>query len=93
MTKVRAKAPLRLGLAGGGTDVAPYSDEFGGMVLNATISLYAYCTVEERRDGRVRFQALDIDATFEHTAAPVLPVDHDLSLVAQCYNLLICTQK
>jgi D-glycero-alpha-D-manno-heptose-7-phosphate kinase len=89
LTKVRAKAPLRLGLAGGGTDVAPYSDEFGGMVLNATVSLFAYCTVEERRDGRVRFSALDIDATFDHAAVEVLPVNHDLSLVAQCYNRIV----
>ena len=42
----RSKAPLRIGLAGGGTDVSPYSDEFGGIILNVTLSLYAHTTIE-----------------------------------------------
>ncbi|MGE5382929.1 MAG: dehydrogenase, partial [Omnitrophica WOR_2 bacterium] len=56
---IRSKAPLRIGLAGGGSDVSPYSDLFGGAILNATISLYAYATIVPRNDGKIVFQSID----------------------------------
>ena len=49
--KIRSKAPLRIGLAGGGTDIETFSSRYGGAVHTATIGLYAYCTIFPRGDG------------------------------------------
>jgi D-glycero-alpha-D-manno-heptose-7-phosphate kinase len=70
MRIVHAKAPLRLGLAGGGTDVSPYSDEFGGQVLNATISLFAHCHIAEAEGAEAEFLAADSGETVRAGAGP-----------------------
>ena len=56
---IRSKSPLRLGLAGGGSDVSPYSDIYGGLVLNATINLYTYCTIEEIAEDEIVINSYD----------------------------------
>ena len=66
---IRSKAPLRIGLAGGGTDVSPYSDIYGGAILNATISLYAYATIKPRNDGKIIINAIDRNEKIELKSA------------------------
>lgn len=80
---------MRLGLAGGGTDVSPYSDEFGGFVLNATIDLYAYCTIEVTTDERIVFVAADLEEQFESPATDHLEIDGRLDLHKGVYNHVV----
>ena len=88
--KVRAKAPLRIGIAGGGTDVSPYCDTFGGYVLNATISLYAHCTIETVEEGKLYFHAKDIKETWNGHAVSVLEYRNDnLKLIKAIYNRIV----
>ncbi len=86
---IRSKAPLRLGLAGGGTDVAPYSELFGGAILNATISMYAYATIEPRHDGHIVLNSIDKSEHFRLTAGSTLPIDGNLDLHKGIYNRIV----
>ena len=79
---IRARAPLRLGLAGGGTDLSPYCDDFGGAVLNCTIDRYAYCFIEASADGLVHLVARDLDAEESLSADPAALAGAGLALHA-----------
>lgn len=78
---IRSRAPLRLGLAGGGTDVSPYCDEFGGAILNATIGQYAYASIEPSNDGRVRLISCDSGESAEYSSHSELGFDGRLDLL------------
>lgn len=86
---IRARAPLRLGLAGGGTDVSPYCDRFGGLVLNATIDKYAYTTIKTEENGKVCFIAADRQEEWKGTALPELPLNGKLDLHKGVYNRIV----
>jgi len=86
---VRARAPLRLSFAGGGTDVSPFSDLHGGLVLNATINLYAYAMVEPRGDGRVKFVAADRQEVYEGDASADMPLDDTVVLHKGVYRRIV----
>ena len=82
----RSKAPLRIGLAGGGTDVSPYCDQFGGAILNATISLNANATIETIDEDKIIIEAIDSGETETHDWAVSLPINGHLDLLKGVYN-------
>lgn len=86
---IRSKAPLRLGLAGGGTDVAPYSELYGGAILNATISMYAYATIRPLKDGGIVLNSLDRKEYCAFPSEMALPVDGCLDLHKGIYNRVV----
>ena len=90
MKSVRSRAPLRLGLAGGGTDLSPYCDQHTGFVLNATIDRYAYCTIAGSDSSTVTLTA------GEQNKSVILDIneypfslDGELILLKATYNRMI----
>jgi D-glycero-alpha-D-manno-heptose-7-phosphate kinase len=80
---------LRLGLAGGGTDVSPYCDDHGGAVLNVTIDRFAFATVRSRDDGQVGFTAADLGESETLAAGARLDTAEGLRLHRAAYNRIV----
>jgi len=88
MRSVRAKAPLRMSFAGGGTDVPPYPAERGGLVLNATIDKHAYATLRPRTDDEINVRSLDYDIVAKYQVDQELLYDGKLDLVKAVINAM-----
>jgi D-glycero-alpha-D-manno-heptose-7-phosphate kinase len=81
-----SKAPLRIGLAGGGTDVSPYTDRFGGSVLNATISLYAHARIQLLPNEIIVLNDINAEQELRFEPAAALPINGELDLLKGVYN-------
>lgn len=86
---IRSRAPLRLGLAGGGTDVSPFSDEHGGCVLNATIDLYAQAIIRPLDTGEVIFNAADRSERIAFHAGEEIPDEEPLRIHRGVHNRVV----
>lgn len=86
---IRSKAPFRIGLAGGGTDVSPYSDIYGGAILNATISLYAHSTIVPKDDGKIIFHSIDTQKSHVVDAKENIAIEDGLALQIGIYNRIV----
>lgn len=82
----RSKAPLRIGLAGGGTDVSPYCDLYGGAILNATVSLFANASIELLNEKKIIVEAADRNEREEYDFTEQLPINGKLDLLKGVYN-------
>jgi D-glycero-alpha-D-manno-heptose-7-phosphate kinase len=83
---LRAKAPLRISFCGGGTDVSPYPEEKGGVVLSTTIDKFVYATLRPRPDRLITLTSLDYDISRTFPMGAPLPIDGDLDLLKGVVN-------
>lgn len=86
---IKSNAPFRLGLAGGGTDVSPYSDQYGGAVLNATINLYAHTELIPQDNGKITFHSATLTITEEVDSVLSLKLNGILDLQKGVYNRIV----
>ncbi|MDL0115122.1 dehydrogenase [Campylobacter felis] len=95
MATIRSQTPLRLGLAGGGTDINLYCDTYTGYVLNATISLFVHCTLIEREDNKIIFDSPDTGGYCKYESCLKLENDGKLDIFKAVYNRIVkdYTQK
>ena len=85
---VRARAPLRISFAGGGTDVPPYPEKFGGAVLSATIDRYAYCAASDAKRSGYKVVSADLELEEVYPALGRLSYGGKLDLVKAVLNTL-----
>ena len=83
---VRSRAPLRVSFGGGGTDVPPYPERFGGCVLSTTIDRATYCTLRPRADGRIRVRSLDFGILADFGAGDRVPYNGEMDLAKAVLN-------
>ena len=86
---IRSKSPLRLGFAGGGTDVSPYCDLYGGAILNATINLYAQTTIEPLTNNQIIIESIDQKYMETFDSEVSLPINGKNDLVKGIYNRIV----
>lgn len=88
--QIRSRAPLRIGIAGGGTDLLSYSNEFGGAVFNVTIGMYAYCSIIPTSDNRIKITAYDNNNSIDTESVDHFDiVDENLILHKGVYNRIV----
>lgn len=86
---IRSRAPLRLSFGGGGTELSPFVERFGGHVLNATLNMYALTTLKPLNNGKVIIFAKDRNEYFEGNAVNHIDIVNSLKLHKAVYNRFV----
>ncbi|NLJ85900.1 MAG: GHMP kinase, partial [Firmicutes bacterium] len=85
---IRSRAPLRISFCGGGTDVSPYLEERGGVVLSTTIDRYSYATMVPKQEPIIQVESLDFDVMAKYDIDHRLMYDGELDLVKAVINTI-----
>jgi len=83
---IRARAPLRISFAGGGTDINTFFSKYGGVALSTTIDKFVYCTVTESQNYILR--SIDLDQMESHADLGSIKYNGALDLSKAVVNVL-----
>ncbi len=61
---IRSRAPVRISLGGGGSDLTRYFLDNGGAVINGAVSLFSHATMKVVKNPSITITSLDLDDTF-----------------------------
>ena len=81
-----ARAPVRISLAGGGTDLPAYFEEFGGAVVSTTIDKYFYVFLNVSEDDSLQISSSDYRTFYRHDGGEPVLWDGDLRLPRAILN-------
>lgn len=84
----KAKSPVRISFAGGGTDLTNYFYEDDGVVLNATINKFAHAILEKREDSKIKINSNDFKIELNFNSISDISYDNNLDLVKAVIKLL-----
>ncbi len=84
----KAKSPVRISFAGGGTDLTTYFYEENGVVLNSTINKFSHAVLEKRDDDKIKIYSNDLKQTVEYNNINELEFDGNLDLIKSVIKLL-----
>lgn len=69
---VIVRAPVRISFGGGGTDLAAYYEQFGGLVVSSAITRYCYVIANWRQDSAINISSADYHLWQTSTGVPEL---------------------
>lgn len=87
-TYARAKAPVRVSLAGGGTDFTAHFMEHGGVSLSTTLSMHAHAVLKRRADRCVNIYSHDRRQTVTLPNASAIDYDGNLDLIKAAIRIM-----
>jgi len=77
----KAKSPVRITFAGGGTDLTEYFYESDGIVFNATINKFTHAVLEKRNDSKIIITSYDLNKVSKINNISELKLDGSLDLI------------
>ncbi len=84
----KAKSPVRISFAGGGTDLTEYFYKEEGVVLNTTVNKFAHAVLEKRDDYKIKIFSNDLNKEVLYNNLLELTFDGNLDLIKSVIKLL-----